>query len=310
MKYFYKYKNKFNEEIAIFDLVNRHFFKSKVGLIMSMTLPLIFMLIYFIFALSNDNFSLFGTSLSVYLSLTFLPITLIALPLVIVEFKKSIILRKIAVSKITSLRFSFLLLEYYFVVLLISTIITIILYAIFLNKHASEYFSLYNWGELIYSILNIFILSLALGLFLGVICKKTSIVQTIGIGIMFLSLALSGQLIPMSVIASSAPIKYISLFSPLSYPLGLLNNVLFAADFKQLDSLPPEMMNQLNLLNKGSSIFNTSNFYIFSFDKDALKVDSKIVYYGWQKVLNLVLPWVLTFILMFYSIKKFNWTSR
>lgn len=309
MKYFYKFKNRYSEELAVFDLVNRHFFKSKVGIIMSATLPLIFMLIYLIFSISKNDYSMLGNSLPVYISLTILPITLIALPLVIVEFKQSIILRKIAISKITALKLSLLLLLYYFIVLLCSTLLTITIYAIFLNKHASYYFSLYNWAEFLYAIINVYLLSLTIGLFLGVICKKTSIVQTIGIGLMFLTLALSGQLIPMSVVASTNAIKYISLFSPLSYPLALLNNIFIVVDIDSY-KLPEEILNQIEPLLKGSSIFNIDNFYIIDFDKDKMKINPIVVYYGWQKVLNLIFPFIISFLIMIFNIKKFNWTSR
>ncbi len=118
----------FNPEIAVVSLINKHFWKSKIGPISSIVLPVMFMLMYKIMSIGVSD-GIFALSLPTYLTLSVLPLTLITLPQVICEFKTSIILRKISVSTITKFKFTFILLSYYFIALICSTLGVITLYA-------------------------------------------------------------------------------------------------------------------------------------------------------------------------------------
>ena len=307
----YKFKmTKFNQELSVIDLVNRHFCKSLIGIVMSLSLPLMFMIIYLIVAIYKNKYILFANNLSLYLSFAILPVSLISLPLLIVEFKSSIILRKIAVSKITSLSFTSIVILYYSVVNITVFIITILLYAIFLNVNAPTYFSFYNWGELIYAIINLIFLSSSVGLFIGVVLKKAALAQAIGLMLIFLSQILSGQLIPMSVISQVPPIKYISLLCPLTYPLDLLNNVLLPLPKSVIESLPITLPGEWTNYLAGNSIFNLHTFYFFNFSSTSGKLSIIPVCEGWHKILNLIMPIIMGASFMFYNIIKFNWSSR
>ncbi len=95
-------KENFNIEYSIIELVNKFFWKSKIGPIGSLVLPLAFMTIYKIMSYVNglEDVDIFTSGLSTYLSLAIAPIALITLPQIMVELKNSIVLRKISISRV------------------------------------------------------------------------------------------------------------------------------------------------------------------------------------------------------------------
>ncbi len=306
------------DQLAILQLINTHFWKSKIGPISSIILPLFFMIIYRI--ISEKNILIFSGALPTYFSFSILPLCLIALPQLMVELKTSIILRKISVSRITSLRFSSILLLYYFVILIGSTTLIILLFAIFLNKDAEKIFSSLNWGELTYSLLSIYVISLASGLLLGVLIKKNSMVQIIGFVVMMFSVVFAGQFIPITVIAKTASLRYISLFSPISYALAQLNNICLP-DYKDLiinyPNVSPELEDKISIIKNYNynGLFDLSSDFLnfdYSMNKqhEIIKIEIINIYYIWQNALNLIMPWVFSIMFFIIGIKKFNWSSR
>lgn len=311
-------KNKFYSENAIFSLLNTHFWKSKIGPISTISMPFIYMIIYV--AIGNNE--LFFSGLSSYISFSILPLVLISLPLALVEFKNSIVLRKISTSSISSFKFCCIIFTYYLLTAIISNIIVIILFAIFLNKDVSTYFCIINWGEFIYSLLMLYISSLSVGLLLGVLIKKVNQAQIFGFLILFVSITLAGQLMPLKVLGTVEALKYISLFSPISYSMSLMNNVL-AGDSSQILKVIAEVDNgtwvqTINECIKGQNIFNINNAFGL-FDYKYLEINGKQefvvsgfskIYLEWQKILNLLMPYVIFISFIAISTKKFNWTSR
>lgn len=225
----------FNQENATLDLINKHFWKSKIGPICALSLPFFLMLIYRI--LGKENLALFEKGLSAYFSFSILPLCFISLPQMIVEFKTSIIMRKIAQSNISSLKFSVLILTYNLIAIIISSLIIILLYAIFLNVDAPKIFKKLNWGQMFYALFNIWISCLSFGLLIGVLVNRINLIQAIAFGIIIVSITFSGQFIPINVLARSEALRYITLLSPSSYGLNLLNVVLTDTNKDYLDSL-------------------------------------------------------------------------
>lgn len=308
-------KNKFYSENAVFSLLNTHFWKSKIGPISTIAMPFIYMVIY----IAIGNSELFFSGLSSYISFSILPLVLISMPLSLVEFKNSIVLRKISTSSISAFKFCCILFTYYLLATIISNIIIIILFAIFLNKDAKTYFSIINWGEFIYSLLMVYISSLSVGLLLGVLIKKVNQVQIFGFLILFISITFAGQLMPLKVLGTVEALKYISLFSPMTYSMSLMNNVL-AGDSNQILKTISQIDggNWTPIVNeciKGQNIFNINNaFGLFNYeyiDTDGIWVTGySKVYLEWQKILNLIMPYLIFISFIGISVKKFNWTSR
>ena len=279
----------------------------------------------------------------------------------IVEFKTSIISRKISISKITKSKFSLIILSYNFIAILAATLIITLLYATFLGSEAPKVFENIKWPELIYSLFNIYISCLSFGLLLGVLINKIILIQIIAFLLIIISITFSGQFIPVNVLARSLAIKIFTLFSPTSYSLNMMNMVL-ENDNKQLIDLcwnifdskvpiPGLAPNSVQFIN-GTDVFYQENIENYHFsgifdlnhtykmfsikyysakDNASLLLNSRMdismlpvdelpivitelkstdVYSPWQLILNIIMPYVLTFTFFIVAIKKFNWTSR
>ena len=315
MKAIVKNKAISSQEISVIELINKHFWKSKIGPILAFVIPIFLMTIYRIL--------LFASGMPAYFSFSILPLAFISLPQMMVEFKTSIILRKISNSKISAFKYILLVLSYNLVMLIGSTTIIVILCAIFLNIDAHKIFNNINWGEFVYAILIIFICSLAIGGLLGILINRINLVQVVGFCLVMISTTFSGQFIPISVLYSSQAIHYVSLISPISYSLNLLNVVLLpktrdeiltlyltigVVPGSDLDSKIIQIINYdfngifdfkhtFKMMN-GSEIRHISDFEITS------------IYASWQNVLNIFMPFVVTGASLVWSTKKFKWTSR
>lgn len=347
------------EEIATLELINKHFWKSRTGPLSALTLPFFLMLIYRI--LGQDDITLFTSGLAAYFSFSILPLCFISLPQMIVEFKTSIISRKISISKITKSKFSLIILSYNFIAIFAATLIITLLYAIFLGSEAPKVFENIKWPELIYSLFNIYISCLSFGLLIGVLINKIILIQIIAFLLIIISITFSGQFIPVNVLARSLAIKIFTLFSPTSYSLNMMNMVL-ENDNKQLIDLcwnishssvpiPGLAPNSVQFIN-GTDVFYQENIENYHFsgifdlnhtykmfsikyysakDNASLLLNSRMdismlpvdelpivitelkstdVYSPWQLILNIIMPYVLTFTFFIVAIKKFNWTSR
>ncbi|MGL4184086.1 MAG: hypothetical protein ACRCRP_03105 [Metamycoplasmataceae bacterium] len=293
---------------AIYFFINKFFWKTKIGPIAFFLFPLGFMLVYFFVAMDRD-ISVFASGLPSYLSLGLLPIALVVLPQMLVEIKSSILLRKIAVSNVSKLWYILIVFMAYFIILLFEAIYVLVFYFIFLNKDSFEQTKNLNWGNLIFSLFSLFLVVITFGILIGVLLNNSLSVQLTGFAILFASLLFSGQFIPIQVIGSVSALRYVSLFSPLSYSLGLLNNTL----------IPYSGMENVELLNeylRGADIFNLSSpFFIFPFEKtptapEIPQIEKMIIYDTWQKALNLVIPFVLVIGVNAISWYKFKWSNR
>ncbi|MGL4952037.1 MAG: ABC transporter permease [Mycoplasma sp.] len=172
----------------------------------------------------------------------------------------------------------------------------------FVNKDASTAVANIRWGGLIFGLFSLFMVAISFGILIGVLFNSSLSVQLIGFGIFFVSLLLSGQFIPIQVIGSVDAIKYISLLSPLSYSLGLINNSLVEIDSTFLS---PEIIDSFN---KGSNIFDFSNtFWITALSKNQEIIN---IYEPWHKGLNIFMPFALFAGFNFISWKKFKWSNR
>lgn len=347
------------EEIATLELINKHFWKSRTGPLSALTLPFFLMLIYRI--LGQDDITLFTSGLAAYFSFSILPLCFISLPQMIVEFKTSIISRKISISKITKSKFSLIILSYNFIAIFVATLIITLLYATFLGSEAPKVFENIKWPELIYSLFNIYISCLSFGLLLGVLINKIILIQILAFLLIIISITFSGQFIPVNVLARSLAIKIFTLFSPTSYSLNMMNMVLENDNkqlidlcwniFKSSDQIPGLAPNSVQFINGTeafyqenikdyhfSGIFDLNHTYkMFSIkyysakDNASLLLNSRMdismlpvdelpivitelkstdVYSPWQLILNIIMPYVLTFTFFIVAIKKFNWTSR
>ena len=61
----------------------------------------------------------------------------------------------------------------------------------------------------------------------------------------------------------------------------------------------------LNVIESNIEIPGTNEKFLI-----ATKLTESTIYRPWQNILDLIMPYVLTIIFLFVSIKKFKWTSR
>ncbi|MEF9985139.1 MAG: ABC transporter permease [Malacoplasma sp.] len=329
--------------IAIFNLINKFFWKSKLALISMFGLPLLFIVIYYAVASSRGSSFKVTDGFNLYIGFSVMPIALVSLPQLLVELKNSIILRRIAISNISPFRYNFLMSVYFFAMCVISTIFIFIAVSAFENVNMKTFLDSFDIPSYIYALINFYVVSISFGIILSSISKSSSWVQLVGLAIILFSLMLSGQFIPIHVIANIMPIKIITLFSPLDYALGLMNNVIMAGQIKSFITaadyivahpgwpptpMPPNLQEIYDKLRHirdllpagGYNIFDLTQPFVlpnFSLIK-GLGPESSLVgrtlYYPiyeiWQKSLNIVFPYVFLIGSTYLSVNRFSWSSR
>ena len=96
--------------MAIFKLLNKYFLKSVVGPLCAFALPLFFALMFFTMGQKQ-----FAISLPVIVSIGVLAVTLMIIPTLIIDLRKSLILKRIGSSKISTNQFLFILIIYFYI---------------------------------------------------------------------------------------------------------------------------------------------------------------------------------------------------
>jgi len=301
-------------EKATLWIINKYYWKNKICWIATLILPLIWMFIYYAIAGSDSEtlLLLFSHALPVFILLAVLPNSLIILPSLLIDLKTSIMLRRIANSNVTPFKYNVIVFNYFLLVNILSTVYIFLLFCMFLNVNLYKYLTLINWGQFIYALIVLYFSVIAFAIFLGIILKRNS-VYMVGFGVLLLSLILTGQFIPLYIIGDIEAMRYLMIISPLNGSIGVLNNVLIKSDL-WLNHIPNDIPG-LDLetikdnLNAGYDIFNTSPFIMIDFE--GKKILHEIpCYTGWQKIFNLVLPWIVIVISFFIANKKFTWVSR
>ncbi|WPL38948.1 ABC transporter permease [Malacoplasma iowae] len=277
--------------LATFSLINKYFWKTKIGPIFSIVLPFIFMVIYFVLGSSSDSKDKLGYFINgfpAYLSMSIIPLSIVTLPSMNIEFKNSILLRKIKTSGINKFEYNLICIIYFFIASILFSIITIILFALFSVSDISRLGSI-NWGTLTYGIILLSLVSISFGMFISTFIKTSLSSQLIGFAIFILTLTLSGQFIPVDVISGVEAIKYISLLSPLNYATNIFN----IASLKAVS-------------HSTNSIFDFTNDFIFTGFSDK----PITLYNVWQKILFAFAPFLLIGVFETLSIHFFKWTGR
>ncbi|MGL5591509.1 MAG: ABC transporter permease [Mycoplasmoidaceae bacterium] len=287
-----------------------YFFKSKLSLIISFLLPVLFMVMYYSLSMGDDSgIQLFFGSLGVYISFSILPVTLISLPQIIVELKNSIILRRIKNSGFTKNNFLVLIFILYFFLALIFTLFVIGLFFIFLytlddpNDIRNDLVDI-DIGGLIYTIFFFIISSLSAGILLSSIIKNVSYSLLSGIILIIVTTIFAGQFIPLTVIAGNEAFRYISLFSPLTYGASLLNTILMTPVMPE-GGIGPSI----------EEIKAMQNIFDFSSEVTLPLVTSEdgglfVIYTSWQKALNVIMPVIVPIGFILLSAKFFKWFGR
>lgn len=321
-------KKKIENNKTLISFIFKFFIKSKIGVILAIGMPLLFMLTYYIIGSDDlkpgETNEQFANSLGAFFAMAVLPLNLISLPQMIVELKNSIIMRKIKTSGFSKVNFLLIIISFYVFISIASLFITMIIYLSFLNVHI-DFLKDFNWGTIIYSLLMLVLSSVFIGFTMGAIIKNLMIAQSISFGYFFLVLILGGNFIPINVIGDNTTIKIISTLSPLNYASSLLTNSLIYENFDEIlkkyeeiqQNIPGNTFIPLPVTKEefeaGRNIFNlSSSFWIagsgYKGEPGTFPIIN--VYDTWLKALNIVMPFVSIGIFSFISIKFFNWSGR
>lgn len=316
MKSFYiKYKSYF----AILDLINRYFWKSIIGPLNCILMPLLLMVVYYVIGTQGNNneigLTIFVSNLPTFISFAVLPLCFITLPYMIGEFKQSIILRKISSSEVTSSKFCVVVAMFFIAASMFSILITFLMFLCFLNINTQGYLSSLNVISLIYSICNFVVVAFVFGLLLGIVIKRIIIIQMLGFLIMLVSVLLSGQLLPYDTVSSAVPLRILAMLSPVTHPMSLIQNISWNLAWisKYGDLIKQTNIGLYNQLVYGSDIFNLSyNFNVLLIKDDNDEINTKLmnIYFSWEKIIHLLMPYIYTSVLSFLSIKYFKWSAR
>ena len=318
-------KNKsFSKEINLFNFLLKLFFKTKIGIIIAEFFPIMFMVIYYVIYSSkiddSDNvssMSYFVMGLPSYIVLSIIPLSLITLPQIMVELKNSILLRRIKTSGIKKEQYLLIIFLQYFMLSIISCLITFLIFLSFVNTKVNEELKSINFGNIIYSTLMLILSSITLGMMIGSILKNVLISQLIGVGLFMVTMMFGGLMMPINVFGEIFAIKIITLFSPINYATGLVLNSGYLQSDLLLNKINSLTGSNLDSLSLGYNIFDINTSFKYP-DVDFSTIttqgkpssDTIVIFDKWQKVLNLLMPYILTIVFSISSYFKFSWYGR
>lgn len=309
-----KYYDDSKKIFALYKLVNLFFWKNKISIAIMLIFPLFFTIFLYLIGHNNSEpkYIWFGQDNIFIIAISAIPISLFSMPLLIIEMKNSILLIQIFEQKIKKITYLFVVWSFFFFVSLLSVLFGEICWLIFMNNEIGDIFNINDGFEIFFSFLTLLITTTSLGLLIGTLLRYVSTVQMLGISILLLTFLLSG-IFSATLTSNVLVIKYINLFSPLNYPLILINQTFFAHTY---------ISSTWNIFNlKQDFILSIDKLYLNSSvppnDKELLKKflepyeTQKIVwYYTWQKALALIMPFFISLSFFHISLIAFKWYKK
>lgn len=301
----HRLKRKSQISFSLIKLINSQFLKNKSELFFTFVFSVVFVAMFGHINAAQFNYGAtsFMSILSGIFMLQVIQCGMQSMPTAIMEFKTSVLLKRIGATPIKSWMFILSTAIYYFIVTIIqifwlilwvmlvfsftqfkiqdttnpNTIIGIISgWDLMFGVHSTV-----NWGGYLFSLFYASILSIFIGLFISSISKTSQSAQIIGMMFFFVNMFLAGLLLPIGAINKILPLKIISYFTPYRYVSGL-SSTAWATD--------------------NGDIFNPN--YLQEVAKNDLGFE---IYDNW---LNLFIPLVFIALTIIISIKFFKWNNR
>ncbi|MGH1411354.1 MAG: ABC transporter permease [Mycoplasma sp.] len=194
-----------------------------------------------------NQYETFLTTIMGIVGLSAASVTITSMPMNLLGFKESIIIKRIAITPIRKIDFILAPVILGFLITIASAIWIIALSLVFFNYQIIESFKhlehvkgttaipvTYGAGA-IFSMLTGFLLVIIVGMSIGLFCASFTKTQQSGIGICmmiyFPSILLSGAGLPMPLITKSPILNVVSYFMPTRYFLEILNiSILYGGD--------------------------------------------------------------------------------
>lgn len=296
--------NKQNHKLnlATLNLMHKYLLKSLWGLLISLIVPITYLLLFLAISINKDNPGFYINSIYAVLGISVLPISLLTIPAMNIEFRKSIFLRKLKLENVSRYRYNLLVFTYFFLVQLAICLINFIFYisiaAITKNMNLySKNINIWdaikkiNYGAVFYSIFMLLTVAISFAILLSTFIKSSLLAQIISIGIIFLSLLFCGVVIQIEEWDKVTFLRYVSLFSPLSQPILSIN-----------------ISTTINFINLQTWDFSLNN--LFDFSSNVVLVKDKIIFQNWFKPLFVFLPIIYSSLFLVFGIRNFNFSSR
>lgn len=303
-----------NKILAIYLLINKYFWKTKIGPIFSIFVPFACMTLYYIIGyvlMNNGTYLIQG--LPVFTSLCIIPLAIITLPAMNIEFRNSILLRKIKTSNISSFQYNLICFSYFFIMGFLLTFVMLIFISLYCSENINS-LDVVDWGSYFYGLFCLSISSLSLGVLISSFLNNSLVSQLLGCLILIFTLIFSGGFLPIYILARVEAIKIIGMFSPLTYAANILNVSAIEAISSSSNSIFDfscdfVAKNIFLELIAGTSTGNTKDQFS-SFIDNLGEQNSVTIYAIWEKVLYAFVPFAFTLIFSIISIKCFKWSGR
>ncbi|MDE6473171.1 MAG: ABC transporter permease [Ureaplasma sp.] len=296
--------NKQNHKLnlATLNLMHKYLLKSLWGLLISLIVPVTYLLLFLAISINKDNPGFYINSIYAVLGISVLPISLLTIPAMNIEFRKSIFLRKLKLENVSRYRYNLLVFTYFFLVQLAICLINFIFYISIaaITKNMDLYskniniwdaIKKINYGAVFYSIFMLLTVAISFAILLSTFIKSSLLAQIISIGIIFLSLLFCGVVIQIEEWDKVTFLRYVALFSPLSQPILSIN-----------------ISTTINFINLQTWDFSLNN--LFDFSSNVVLVKDRIIFQNWFKPLFIFLPIIYSSLFLVFGIRNFNFSSR
>ena len=296
--------NKQNHKLnlATLNLMHKYLLKSLWGLLISLIVPVTYLLLFLAISINKDNPGFYINSIYAVLGISVLPISLLTIPAMNIEFRKSIFLRKLKLENVSRYRYNLLVFTYFFLVQLAICLINFIFYILIaaITKNMDLYskniniwdaIKKINYGAVFYSIFMLLTVAISFAILLSTFIKSSLLAQIISIGIIFLSLLFCGVVIQIEEWDKVTFLRYVALFSPLSQPILSIN-----------------ISTTINFINLQTWDFSLNN--LFDFSSNVVLVKDRIIFQNWFKPLFIFLPIIYSSLFLVFGIRNFNFSSR
>lgn len=286
--------------MAILKLINKYFIRSIVGLVCLFGVPLFFALLFF--AIGENEFI---TSFPLISSIGILSSTLMIIPTMMIELRKSLILKRIGAAKVSKHYFLIILFSYFYCVSLIAIAYAFTIFAILgtirYGSHAT--WVKHRIGDSIYSSLVLSTISVIVSIGIGMNIKNSMIASAISFCIIFFAIFTSGLLMPIAQVRQIDGLVWIGYIIPFDWPIIMMQEAWGVGSFVKENDQSIFYMDTDNIWN----IHNAFNIYVL--DKvgklKEIELISKFAK-GW----NIFAPYVFIGIFAPSLPLTFKWTER
>lgn len=290
---------------AILKLLNKYFLKSFVGIICLLGLPLFFGILYFIIGSQQ-----FIASLPIIATIGIMSTTLMIIPNLIIELRKSLILKRIGVAKITSFGFLFSIFIYFFISSIICIVYSFLIFTLFsLSIGIEEAWKNHQILNSIYACLILSLISIFISILIGVYFKTSMVASAVSFILIFISLFTSGLISPFSTIRQVFGLVFIGYIVPFDWPILMLEQSWGIGSYlsQNIDGL--EVPIYYFVSDNIWEILKPFKLYALPY-YGGLKIIEVEAVSSFNKIWNIFAPYFTMGISIGLSFYKFSWVER